>query len=66
MTDFAWVNDKPGKCGKCNGTGTYRWGAFVNGRATHEGTCYSCRGTGEQTRVQMRRNSVYNNHKLIY
>ena len=66
MTDFAYVNPKPGKCGKCSGTGFYRWGAVVNGKATHQGTCFSCRGTGKQDRRQMRRNETYNRFKPLY
>jgi DnaJ-class molecular chaperone len=66
MYDFAIPNAAPGKCAKCNGSGTYRWGgAVVNGKFTgKEGPCYSCKGTGEQTNNDISRNNAYNRHKL--
>lgn len=41
------------KCWKCGGSGTYRWGAVINGVAQYAGECYACGGTGvivEKTR----------------
>lgn len=64
MYDFSVPNAKPGPCAKCNGTGVYRWGATVNGRSEHSGTCFSCRGTGKQSRRQIARNRTYNRYKL--
>ena len=64
MYDFSIPNDKPGECAKCRGTGVYRWGACVNGVTAHSATCYSCRGTGKQSRRDMARNHAYNRHKL--
>ena len=64
--DFAVVNSKPGRCEKCRGTGTFGWGASVNGKMTHSGTCYSCRGTGKQDATQIARNACYNRNKEIY
>lgn len=66
MTDFAVPNSKPGKCAKCNGSGKYRWGgAVVNGVwKGKEGDCYSCGGTGVQTRRDIGRNVAYNRHKM--
>ena len=65
--DMAHVNSKPGKCGKCNGTGRYRWGGgTVNGKFTgNEGTCFSCRGKGHQTWSDIKRNETYNRNKII-
>lgn len=64
MYDFAIPNDKPGRCEKCRGTGTYCWGGTVNGRPVHSGRCHSCGGTGRQTRRDILRNAAYNRHKL--
>jgi len=60
MYDMSQPNDKPGVCCKCKGTGTYKWGACVNGKMTHGGTCWSCQGTGKQDKRQIRRNIDYN------
>ena len=64
MWDFSVPNERPGPCGKCKGTGKYRWGAIVNGRPSKEGDCNSCRGRGEQTAADIARNNSYNRHKL--
>jgi len=64
MYDLAQPNSKPGECGKCRGTGIYRWGTSTNGRTAHEGPCYSCSGTGRQDAADIRRNNTYNRHKV--
>jgi len=64
MYDLAHENAKPGTCGKCRGTGSYSWGAIVNGKASKSGTCFSCRGTGKQSTTQIYRNRTYNRHKI--
>lgn len=64
MYDMAHENARPGECGKCHGTGLYRWGAVVNGSPQHEGQCHSCKGTGRQSPKDMARNRAYNRHKL--
>jgi DnaJ-class molecular chaperone len=64
MYDLAQPNDKPGVCCKCRGTGTYRWGASINGKSQFEGTCHSCRGTGQQSGRQIKINETYNRHKI--
>ena len=64
MYDLAHVNAAPGKCGKCSGSGEYRWGPSVNGVSKHSGTCFSCRGTGRQNRRQIMRNGTYNRYKI--
>jgi DnaJ-class molecular chaperone len=66
MYDFSVPNDKPGVCAKCNGTGEYRWGGgVVNGQFTgHSGPCWSCKGTGKQTKADIKRNHGYNFHKI--
>lgn len=64
MYDLSMPNDRPGRCGKCRGTGLYRWGATVNGRSSKSGPCFSCQGTGRQSSRQIRRNVAYNRHKV--
>lgn len=64
MYDMSVPNAAPGKCAKCNGSGKYRWGAVVNGKSSHEGTCFSCKGTGQQSKADIRRNKSYNYFKL--
>lgn len=64
MSDFAQPAAKPGQCPKCSGTGTYNWGAVVNGTPTHSGPCHSCKGTGTQDKRQIATNHAYNRHKL--
>jgi DnaJ-class molecular chaperone len=64
MYDMAQPNRQPGPCGKCQGTGVYRWGAVKNGRPSQSGACHSCGGTGQQTRQDIARNRAYNRHKL--
>ena len=44
------------KCGRCQGTGVYRWGAVINGRSTHQGACYQCEGKGRQGQADFKRN----------
>jgi hypothetical protein len=63
MTGYAAPNAKPGRCRKCGGTGTYSWGGERYGAPLRVGKCFSCNGTGKQTRRQMRRNQTYNQHK---
>ena len=65
MYDMAEPNDEPGECGKCRGSGSYNWGAVVNGKPTKTGPCHSCGGTGRQTHSDIKRNEAYNRHKLI-
>jgi DnaJ-class molecular chaperone len=64
MYDLSQPNDKPGICRKCKGKGIYGWGASVNGKMTHSGPCFSCRGTGKQSVRQIMRNQTYNRHKI--
>lgn len=33
-------------CHRCQCTGNFVWGAFVNGRPTHSGSCFKCNGRG--------------------
>jgi DnaJ-class molecular chaperone len=66
MADLSMPNATPGKCCKCSGTGVYRWGATTNGKSEHSGPCHSCRGTGEQSFAQIKRNECYNKHKIIH
>lgn len=64
MYDLSQPNTEPGLCAKCKGTGTYSWGASVNGRSSKSGTCFSCAGTGKQTTRDIKRNRTYNKYKV--
>ena len=55
-------NKKQNKCGNCNGTGIYKWGASINGRPTNQGVCYTCQGKGYETSKDRKRNNYYWNH----
>ena len=55
---------KPVPCDKCRGTGTYYWGAMVNGVMTHSGPCFRCEGQGTQTDGDQRRNYGYDNFAI--
>lgn len=50
------------RCNKCHGSGTYVWGAVVNGRPSHSGPCFACKGKGWQTERDRQRNDYYWNH----
>ena len=56
--DADW-DDKANSCVKCGGTGTYRWGSIVNGKATKSGVCFQCKGKGHTTWRDEARNSTY-------
>ena len=51
-------------CDRCRGTGIYSWGACINGRMTHNGSCARCGGDGEMTFDDMRRGRAYDNHAI--
>lgn len=40
------------RCMKCGGTGTYRWGACINGSYQFSGVCFDCDGTGIETEIE--------------
>lgn len=52
------------RCDKCRGTGTYSWGACVNGVMTHSGLCNRCHGKGQQDQDDYRRNYGYDNYAV--
>jgi hypothetical protein len=52
------------KCGRCNGTGQYQWGACVNGKMTHSATCFRCEGKGYQDQEDYARNYGYDNYAI--
>jgi len=64
MYDLSQPNEAPGTCCKCRGTGVYSWGAVVNGVPAKSGPCFSCGGTGKQSRHDIARNHTYNRHKV--
>ena len=51
-------------CERCKGTGTYYWGASINGRMTHSGPCARCGGDGRMTFDDMRRCRAYDNYAI--
>ena len=65
MYDLSMPNVKPGQCCKCKGTGFYAFGPVINGKPSKGGTCFSCGGTGKQTKKDINRNHTYNKHKVI-
>lgn len=52
------------KCARCQGSGTYYWGASVNGVMSHSGTCYACEGKGRLNQDDFRRNWGYWNYAI--
>lgn len=52
------------ECSNCRGTGTYSWGACINGKMSHSGTCYRCNGKGHQLMEDFRRNRGYDKHQI--
>lgn len=49
------------ECGKCNGTGIYRWQAYhyTGTVSEYEGSCYSCGGTGTATWIEKEYTEVH-------
>ncbi len=52
------------KCERCRGSGTYSWGAQINGRMTHSASCARCGGDGVMTFDDMRRGRAYDEHAI--
>ena len=46
-------------CDKCGGTGTYVWGAIINGTPQYAGVCFKCGGTGKVFRKWIERTPEY-------
>ena len=66
-TPAEWVIAMRGmttNCDRCRGTGTYSWGACVNGRMEHSGTCFRCQGKGYLTMSDSRRCYGYDNYAI--
>jgi hypothetical protein len=58
-TPMQWVlsaREASTECERCRGTGVYKWGAVVNGKPTHTGTCYQCCGAVRQGQDDYKRN----------
>jgi hypothetical protein len=51
-------------CERCRGTGTYYWGACINGQMTHSAPCARCGGKGWMDFDDMRRGRAYDNHAI--
>lgn len=52
------------KCERCRGSGTYYWGAQINGRMTHSASCARCGGKGHMDFDDMRRGRAYDSHAI--
>lgn len=52
-------------CPKCKGSGTYYWGASVNGKMTRGGSCFACGGKGHQDKDDFFRNRCYWQHVKV-
>lgn len=48
------MDEKAPPCYRCGGTGTYHWGAVINGVSQHSGPCFACQGGGEYRPTQGR------------
>jgi DnaJ-class molecular chaperone len=47
---------RPGPCGKCKGTGTFRWKEHGQAQA---GRCFACDGSGQLANADIFRNRAY-------
>lgn len=66
-TSVAWilaVRAVQCKCKRCNGAGTYYWGACINGYMTHSAPCARCGGKGLMNFDDMRRGLAYDNYAI--
>jgi uncharacterized paraquat-inducible protein A len=52
-------------CDRCQGSGTYVWGAVINGKPSHSGDCYRCEGKGYQNQYDYMRNAIYDRHAIV-
>lgn len=46
-------------CDRCGGTGTYVWGAIINGCPQYAGVCFKCAGEGKVWRKWIERTPEY-------
>lgn len=53
-------------CDHCDGSGQYRWGACVNGKMTHSGPCFRCKGKGRMSAADCARTATYHNHLRVF
>lgn len=53
------------RCDHCDGSGEYRWGACVNGKMTHSGTCFRCKGKGRMNADDAARTATYHTHLRV-
>ena len=53
------------ECERCRGTGTYSWGACINGKMEHSGMCYRCGGKGLLNNMDARRCYGYDNYAIV-
>jgi hypothetical protein len=51
-------------CERCKGSGTYYWGASINGKMSHSAPCARCGGNGRMTFDDMRRGRAYDKQAI--
>jgi len=67
QTPAEWVvaiRTARGICPKCHGSGSYSWGACINGKMSHSGECFRCEGKGHVDVSDCRRNRGYDGHAI--
>jgi hypothetical protein len=52
------------RCERCRGTGTYSWGACINGVMSHSAPCARCAGKGRMDFDDMRRSKAYDAYAI--
>jgi len=65
MMAAAHMGEVPVECSRCGSTGTYHWGAVVNGVPSRSGKCFDCAGKGKMDRADVKRDSYYHDHVSI-
>ncbi len=67
VTPVDWmmaVTTVEGSCDRCKSSGTYSWGACINGKMSHSAPCARCGGKGYMTFDDMRRGRAYDRHAI--
>ena len=68
VTPDEWITaikDVRCNCARCKGSGTYYWGACINGKMTHSAPCARCDGKGWMNFDDMRRGKAYDAHAIV-
>lgn len=54
------------RCERCRGSGTYFWGACINGVMSHSAPCARCNGKGWMDFDDMRRGRAYDKYAIAH